>query len=122
MSSVLLAASTMALHTDLQRSSVPWPPLEGGLAAQLAHLQQCEAAARENMSRVSDDELRHNLTVRNGDQVMFTMPRERFLRWGLMSHFIHHRAQLGLYERMLDLPVPALVGPSKDDNPFLPKP
>lgn len=121
MSSVLSVASTMALHTNLERSSVPWPPVEKGSAAQAAHLVRCEAAARGNIGQLSDQDLQEDLTVREGDHVMFKMPREQFLRWGLMSHFIQHRAQLGLYARILNVAVPALVGPSKDDNPFLPK-
>ena len=51
-----------------------------------------------------------------GDVVHFTMPRTAIFRSFVLSHLIHHRAQLGVYLRMLDLPVPCMYGPSADEK------
>jgi len=57
-----------------------------------------------------------NWTLRSGDKVFFTMPRIGVLRGMVMNHVIHHRAQLGLYLRMNDVPVPATYGPTADEG------
>ena len=54
--------------------------------------------------------------VRNGEQMRREMSKEFAIRsWGL-SHFIHHRGQLSLYLRLLDVPVPGMYGPSADEK------
>ncbi|MFT4603903.1 MAG: putative damage-inducible protein DinB [Rhodothermales bacterium] len=55
-------------------------------------------------------------SLRMGDKVMFTMPRVAVLRTVVMNHTIHHRGQLTVYLRMLDVPLPALYGPTADEN------
>ena len=45
-------------------------------------------------------------------------PRETFLRMFLLNHMYHHRGQLSVYLRLLDVPVPSVYGPTADDNPF----
>ena len=53
-------------------------------------------------------------TLRGGDVEFFTLPRwQVYRRWG-MNHMVHHRAQLGVYLRLLDVPVPGTYGPSAD--------
>jgi uncharacterized damage-inducible protein DinB len=44
------------------------------------------------------------------------MPRAAVLRGMILNHIIHHRAQLGLYLRLLDVPVPGMYGPSADEQ------
>jgi len=51
-----------------------------------------------------------------GGQVVFTMPRIACLRSMIFNHLVHHRAQLGVYLRMNDVPVPAIYGPSADEG------
>jgi uncharacterized damage-inducible protein DinB len=53
----------------------------------------------------------------NGKEVM-TMPRAAMLRMIMFSHWFHHRGQLSVYLRLLDVPVPTIYGPSADENPF----
>ena len=55
-------------------------------------------------------------TLRSADHVIFTMPRVAVVRSLVVNHLIHHRAQLTLYYRMLDVPVPGLYGPSADEQ------
>ena len=55
--------------------------------------------------------------LRNG-KPLFTMPRAAVLRNFVLNHLIHHRGQLSVYLRLLDIPVPSIYGPSADENPF----
>ena len=55
-------------------------------------------------------------SLKAGDQVFFTVPRAAVLRTFAVSHIVHHRAQLIVYLRLLDVPVPGLYGPSADEQ------
>ncbi|WP_409340513.1 DinB family protein [Paenibacillus sp. MBLB4367] len=55
-------------------------------------------------------------TLRNGDHIILRQPRAIALRTFGLSHMVHHRAQLGVYLRLLDIPVPGLYGPSADEE------
>ena len=76
------------------------------------------AAAREALAGASDEHLMKPWSLLMGGQTIFTMPRIATLRGMVMNHTIHHRAQLGVYLRLNDVPVPSLYGPSADENPF----
>jgi uncharacterized damage-inducible protein DinB len=54
--------------------------------------------------------------VLGGGKALFTMPRMTVLRSFVMDHNVHHRAQLGVYLRLLDVAVPGLYGPSADER------
>jgi uncharacterized damage-inducible protein DinB len=45
-------------------------------------------------------------------------PRVEMLRSIMLNHWYHHRGQLSVYLRLLDVPVPVIYGPSADENPF----
>ncbi len=55
-------------------------------------------------------------SLKNGETTYMTMPRVAVIRGFVLSHMIHHRAQLGVYLRMLDVPVPSSYGPSADEG------
>jgi uncharacterized damage-inducible protein DinB len=55
-------------------------------------------------------------TLRVGDHVVFTQPKAGVARGFVISHMIHHRAQLAVYLRLLDVPVPSIYGPSADES------
>ena len=55
-------------------------------------------------------------TLRNGDAVYFTMPKKLVIRDMVMNHLVHHRGQLSVYLRLLDIPIPGMYGPSADEN------
>jgi uncharacterized damage-inducible protein DinB len=74
------------------------------------------AAARAALAGASDETLLGNWSLLAGGNTIFTMPRLAVLRSFVMSHIIHHRAQLGVYLRMNDVPVPSLYGPSADEG------
>ena len=73
------------------------------------------ADARVALEGVSDEEFLAPWTLLSGGEAIFTMPRIAVYRGMIMNHTIHHRAQLGVYLRMKDVPVPALYGPSADE-------
>jgi uncharacterized damage-inducible protein DinB len=76
------------------------------------------AAARETLQKTSDAEFMKPWSLLNGGKTVMTMPKVAVLRGFMMNHMIHHRAQLGVYLRMNDVPVPALYGPSADEGAF----
>jgi uncharacterized damage-inducible protein DinB len=57
-------------------------------------------------------------TATRGDEVLFAVPRIVLVRSLMFNHWYHHRGQLCVYLRLLDVPVPPLYGPSADENPF----
>ena len=73
---------------------------------------------RAGVGGASDEHLGQTYTVRRGEQVLMAMPRAAMLRGMVLSHVIHHRGQLTVYLRLLDIPVPALYGPSADEGRF----
>jgi uncharacterized damage-inducible protein DinB len=73
------------------------------------------ADARAALATLRDDQLPVLWTLKWGDRVMISLPRAMALRRVFMNHLIHHRAQLGVFLRLLDVPVPGMFGPSADD-------
>jgi uncharacterized damage-inducible protein DinB len=73
-------------------------------------------AARAALSKTTDDQFMRRWTLLKGGATRFTMSRIAVFRTMVMSHLIHHRAQLGVYLRMNGVPVPAIYGPSADED------
>jgi uncharacterized damage-inducible protein DinB len=73
------------------------------------------AEARAALVSASAQDLEVSWTLRTGDRTHFSLPRAAVLRTFVISHIIHHRAQLGVYLRLLDVPVPGMYGPSADE-------
>lgn len=74
------------------------------------------ARARKALAGASDSHLLKDWSFKNNGQVLFAMPRIACLRTWVMNHIIHHRAQLGVYLRLNNIPVPAIYGPSADEG------
>jgi len=74
------------------------------------------AEARAALASVSDADLQKPWSFLNNGTVIFSMPRGACLRTWVMNHNIHHRAQLGVYLRLNNIPVPAIYGPSADEG------
>jgi uncharacterized damage-inducible protein DinB len=73
-------------------------------------------AARAALAAADDATLASPWTLLAGGETVFTMPRAAVLRSFVMNHLIHHRAQLTVYLRLSGVPVPALYGPSADEQ------
>jgi uncharacterized damage-inducible protein DinB len=74
------------------------------------------AAGRAAIAGASDETLLAPWMLLAGGERIFSLPRLTVLRSFVISHIIHHRAQLGVYLRMNDVPVPSLYGPSADEG------
>src|ERR1700693_3720047 len=72
--------------------------------------------SRAAIAGASDEHLTQPWTLAFNGQTVFTMPRAAVLRVSCFNHIIHHRAQLGVYLRLNNVPVPALYGPSADEG------
>jgi len=81
----------------------------------LAFLIRVVPEARAAIANATDQSLMSPWSLLNGGKAVFTMPRVAVLRSMIMNHMIHHRAQLGVYLRLNDVPVPSIYGPSADE-------
>ncbi len=84
----------------------------------LALFDGSAAKGRAAIASASDEALMKPWTLLAGGQEVLTLPRVAVLRSYVMNHLIHHRAQLGVYLRLNNVPVPALYGPSADEGGF----
>ena len=75
-------------------------------------------SARAALKKMDDARLNSTWSLTKNGKVLMSVPRIAFLRSILMNHNYHHRGQLSVYLRMLDVPVPSIYGPSADENPF----
>jgi uncharacterized damage-inducible protein DinB len=84
----------------------------------LEAFSQSTATAMETLKKLNDSQLMAIWTLTKGGKVLLSVPRIGVIRSILMNHFYHHRGQLSVYLRLLDVPVPSIYGPSADENPF----
>jgi len=82
----------------------------------LAKFDKSVTAARAALAGASDAHFAQTWSLLAGGQILFSMPRIVCIRSFVMNHCIHHRAQLTVYLRLNDVPVPALYGPSADEQ------
>jgi uncharacterized damage-inducible protein DinB len=83
--------------------------------ALLEVMDEGATASREALREVTGDALDGEWTLRHGDFVLYTAPRRTAARQHL-SHLIHHRGQLTVYLRLLDVPIPSIYGPTADER------
>jgi uncharacterized damage-inducible protein DinB len=74
------------------------------------------AKARAALAAASDEAWQKPWSLLSGGQTIFTLPKLAVFRGFVMSHLIHHRAQLGVYLRLNNVPVPSIYGPSADEG------
>lgn len=82
--------------------------------ALMAAFEKGISRTNEILANVSDEKFEENWTMRNGDEIYFTMPKSEVVRTWCLNHWYHHRAQLGVYLRLLNIPLPGVYGPSAD--------
>ncbi|MEQ1759160.1 MAG: DinB family protein [Vicinamibacterales bacterium] len=87
-------------------------------AALLAAFDEKSTAFRAALTGRTDAELMVPWTLKQSGKIIFSMPKAAVLRSFVMNHLIHHRGQLSVYLRQLDVPLPSIYGPSADENPF----
>jgi uncharacterized damage-inducible protein DinB len=90
----------------------------------LSYFDKLLLEAKKSLENVKDDEFTKEWSMTYGTDILFTLPKKQVARLFCMNHLVHHRSQLGMYLRLLNIPVPATYGPSADDedviliNPF----
>ena len=84
----------------------------------LAALDASVKAAEEYVGTVSESAALGTWRDTSKGKAVLSMPRVVLLRTIMLNHWYHHRGQLSVYLRMLDVPVPSIYGPSADENPF----
>ncbi len=90
-------------------------------AAELpAVLDDSLATARAALSNLRDEKLGEMWSMVASGTTLVSMPRAALLRTIMLNHWYHHRGQLTVYLRELDVAVPSIYGPSADENPFAP--
>ncbi len=94
---------------------VKFPPLPS-IDAVLEAFDKNVASARAAIAGASDEELLKPWTLLSNGRAVMTLPRIAVVRSFVMNHMIHHRAQLGVYLRLNNLPVPSIYGPSADEG------
>jgi uncharacterized damage-inducible protein DinB len=102
---------------ELDVATVKTPKIESQ-AGLLPAFDKVSSATSAALATVTDEQFFEDWTLRRGDMVLFTRPRYEIVRAMCFNHIIHHRGQLTMYLRTLDVPLPALYGPSADENPF----
>lgn len=95
----------------------PWTtPQQTQRAAWMAAFEANVAAGRASLAQVTEARLAESWTLKAGGKPYFTQPKGGVLRGFVMSHLIHHRGQLSVYLRLLDVPLPSIYGPSADEQ------
>lgn len=103
--------------TELDFATFKYNPTPFSTADELtARLDGYVADAKEKLAATNDEELGVTWTMRQGDHVFFAMPRAQSLRSMVYNHIVHHRGQLTVYLRLLDIPLPGMYGPSADEK------
>jgi uncharacterized damage-inducible protein DinB len=109
----------MALNTDgLDFATMEYKPTEINDTKSLLELfEKSLQDGQYQLTNGKEESLDQPWTLRNGAQIYSSDPRADVIRMAL-SQIIHHRAQLGVYLRLLDIPIPGSYGPSADDAGF----
>ena len=95
-----------------------WKPFSPQSTAELVEQHDANVkAAAEALRGQADERMGEKWKLKSGDQVLFEMPRALVVRFVGLNHVVHHRGQLSVYLRLLDVPLPSIYGPSADEAP-----
>ena len=103
---------------DLGVNKVDVPAAPGTAAEIVAIFDRSVAEAKKVLSGFDDAAAMGAWTLLMNGRTIFSMPRVAVVRNMLLNHAVHHRGQLSVFLRLLDVPVPGPYGPSADENPF----
>jgi uncharacterized damage-inducible protein DinB len=95
--------------------TVKWPDSPTTTDEVLRRFDVNAEAMQHALASIDDATFHDKWTMRRGEQVINTLPRRAVARVLVLNHLIHHRGQLSVYLRLLDIPVPSIYGPSADE-------
>jgi uncharacterized damage-inducible protein DinB len=98
--------------------SFPGQPEPASLAEILLELDSSVEVAKSKLSSWGEADLMAHWKMNSGTETIIALPRVVMARSVMFNHLYHHRGQLIVYLRLLDVPVPFTYGPSADENPF----
>ena len=110
--------ATLASTPVAQVPNLDNEPTASSAAELLPALDESIAKARGILQGLDDASMQATLRIMAGDRELMAIPRAGFLRAIMLNHWYHHRGQLSVYLRELNVPVPSIYGPSADENPF----
>ena len=113
------AVSALALRDGFdvsQANFVPQQPKD--LEQVLTGFEAAVVEGEKRLRSMTDEAAMAPWTMTAGEKVVFTVPRAGIVRTIMLNHWYHHRGQLSVYLRMLEVPVPVVYGRSADENPF----
>ena len=106
----------VTMNQDVFEMDGPYElPRVDDVEALLEAFDRNTANARAALEKASGEDLMGIWTMKSGGEEVISMPRAAILRGFCFNHAVHHRAQLGVYLRLLDVPVPSIYGPSADE-------
>lgn len=103
-------------NSELDFAKTDYKPNVAASTADLIAIFEDNLSKAENSLKKADDKVfSEDWTLRNGEQIYFTMPKADVLRSVCFNHLVHHRGQLSVYLRLLDIPLPGVYGPTADE-------
>lgn len=110
-------AELIATQSPAQVPQFTNPRLQSA-AELIPALDESIAKAKKVLGGMGDDALMATWRMMKGERELFALPRVALLRSIMLNHWYHHRGQLSVYLRQLDVLIPSIYGPSADENPF----
>lgn len=92
------------------------PPVAANAAAAVERFEANVTRLKEALALAQPEDMLAIWKLRVGDRVVLEMPRSGALRSMVLNHLIHHRGQLSVYLRLLNVPLPSIYGPSADES------
>ncbi len=112
-----IASVVQADSFDVTANNVP--PQPSSRAQVIEAFEKSQAEAVEKLGEFDDAALAKMWSAKKGSRTVTMLPRGAVIRFILLNHLIHHRGQLSVYLRLLDVPLPSIYGPSADENPWV---
>lgn len=94
------------------------PPQPGNREEIFAAFEQSARDGEHFLESLTEEQAKSNWTLFRKDQKLFSRPRIEVVRSIMLNHWYHHRGQLSVYLRLLEVPVPVIYGRSADEDPF----
>jgi uncharacterized damage-inducible protein DinB len=103
------------VHDELDFSKGDFTPKEFKSTEEIVTLHDMLVGKTEKiLNEISEEEFTKPWTMRNGERIYFTLPKSNVVRTWCLNHLYHHRGQLTVYLRLLNVKLPGTYGPSAD--------
>jgi uncharacterized damage-inducible protein DinB len=112
------AVAEFAVQTDPQVPNFVDPSAPTSASELVPMLDKSLETAKRTLQGMPDATFNALWRLMDGSRALLEVPRGAFLRSTMLNHWYHHRGQLSVYLRLIDVPVPSIYGPSADENPM----